>query len=203
MAVCEPVTREIAAALSARGVGMLDAPGSGGVQKAEKGALTIMVGGAEAVLQDVRPVLADVGETLIHVGGIGAGHIAKALNNLITATSLAVTSEALAAGVKMGMDAQKLLDVINAGSGRSAASEMKFPQQILSRRFAPGFSVAFMSKDVGIAVDMARDAGAPVQVATAVQALWQQAVKTGRGDMDHSAIALVVEEMAGVEIRGA
>ncbi len=110
---------------------------SGGVQKAEQGALTIMVGGDAVVLEDARDVLQDVGANIFHVGGIGAGHTAKAVNNLITATTLAITSEAMALGVKMGVNAQALLDVINAGSGRSAASETKFPQQILSRRFAP------------------------------------------------------------------
>jgi len=197
------VTKEIAAALSQRGTLMLDAPVSGGVRKAEQGALTIMVGGSAAVLESARPVLRDVGEQIIHVGGTGAGHTAKALNNLITATTLAITSEALALGVKMGVNAQTLLDVVNAGSGRSAASETKFPQQILSRKFVPGFSMALMCKDVGIALDMACSCEVPMGVAAAVHQLWKYGVDTGHGDMDHTAIALVVEELAGVQIRNA
>ncbi|WP_433706392.1 NAD(P)-dependent oxidoreductase [Paraburkholderia sacchari] len=194
------VTREIAGILSQRGIRMLDAPVSGGVQKAEQGALTIMVGGEAAVFEDARIVLQDIGSQIFHVGGIGAGHTAKAVNNLITATTLAITSEAMALGVKMGVNAQALLDVINAGSGRSAASETKFPQQILSRKFAPGFSIALMCKDVGIALGMAHDVDAPAQISAAVHELWKRGVEQGRGDMDHSAIALVVEEMAGVQI---
>jgi 3-hydroxyisobutyrate dehydrogenase-like beta-hydroxyacid dehydrogenase len=197
------VTREIAGILSQRGIRMLDAPVSGGVQKAEQGALTIMVGGEAAVLEDARDVLQDVGANIFHVGGIGAGHTAKAVNNLITATTLAITSEAMALGVKMGVNAQALLDVINAGSGRSAASEIKFPQQILSRKFARGFSIALMCKDVGIAVDMAHNVDAPAQIATAVLELWKRGVEQGLGDMDHSAIALVIEGMAGVQISAA
>ncbi|MDR3095577.1 MAG: NAD(P)-dependent oxidoreductase [Paraburkholderia sp.] len=197
------VTREIAGILARRGVRMLDAPVSGGVQKAGQGALTIMVGGEAAVLEDAREVLQEIGTQIFYVGGIGAGHTAKAVNNLITATTLAITSEAMALGVKMGVNAQALLDVINAGSGRSAASETKFPQQILSRKFAPGFSVALMCKDVGIALDMARDVDAPAQISTAVHALWKRGVQQGRGDMDHSAIALVIEDMAGVQISAA
>ncbi|HKT99870.1 MAG TPA: NAD(P)-dependent oxidoreductase [Paraburkholderia sp.] len=197
------VTREIAGMLSQRGIRMLDAPVSGGVQKAEQGALTIMVGGEAAVFEDARIVLQDVGSRLFHVGGIGAGHTAKAVNNLITATTLAITSEAMALGVKMGVNAQALLDVINAGSGRSATSETKFPQQILSRKFAPGFSIALMCKDVGIALGMAHDVGAPAQISAAVHELWKRGIEQGRGDMDHSAIALVVEEMAGVQISAA
>lgn len=204
MTTSEPtVTREIAAILSRQGVHMLDAPVSGGVKKAENGTLTIMVGGSDEVLQTAMPVLEHIGEQIIHVGGIGAGHIAKAVNNLITATTLAITSEGLALGVKMGVNAQKLLDVINSGSGRSASSERKFPDQVLSRKFEPGFSVALMCKDVGIALDMAHEAQSPVWVSKPVHELWKHAVEKGRGDMDHTAIALVVEELAGVEINAA
>jgi 3-hydroxyisobutyrate dehydrogenase-like beta-hydroxyacid dehydrogenase len=195
------VTKTIAAALSASGVKMLDAPVSGGVSKAENGTLTIMVGGDPATLQEVQSVLDDIGEHIVHVGDIGAGHTAKALNNLITATTLAITSEAMALGVKMGLDAQILLDVINLGSGRSAASETKFPQQVLSGKFAPGFSMALMCKDVGIAVGMAHDAALPATVSSSVYELWKYGVGKGKGDMDHSAIALIVEELAGVQIR--
>jgi 3-hydroxyisobutyrate dehydrogenase-like beta-hydroxyacid dehydrogenase len=194
------VTQDTAATLARSGIRMLDAPVSGGVQKAEAGALTIMVGGDAAVLQQAMPVLRDIGTQIFHVGGIGAGHTVKALNNLITATTLAITSEAMALGVKLGVDAKTLLDVINAGSGRSAASEIKFPQQVLSRKFERGFSMALMCKDVGIALGMARDVSSPAQVSTAVHALWKRGIEQGHGDMDHTAIALVVEEMAGVQI---
>lgn len=194
------VTVEIAAALAKKGVAMLDAPVSGGVQKAEAGTLTIMVGGPEDVLAVLRPVLEELGSVILHVGDIGAGHIAKALNNLVTAASLAITSEALAVSVAMGVNAKKMLDVINAGSGRSAASETKFAQQVLSRRFAPGFSVALMAKDVGIALDMAQALDTTLVVGSAVRDIWNQAVASGRGDRDHSAIAQLVEDQVGVEI---
>lgn len=195
------VTKAIASALSANGIQMLDAPVSGGVAKAESGTLTIMVGGDATTLAAVQSILDDIGEKIIHVGPIGAGHTAKALNNLITATTLAITSEAMALGVKMGLDAQTLLDVINHGSARSAASETKFPQQVLSGKFAPGFSMALMCKDVGIAVDMAHKARLPVAVSSSVYELWKYGVARGQGDRDHCAIALVVEELAGVQIR--
>ncbi|MNX52406.1 2-(hydroxymethyl)glutarate dehydrogenase [compost metagenome] len=194
------VTQQIAGTLSERGIRMLDAPVSGGVQKAETGALTIMVGGLSSVLDDARPVLEELGEQIIHVGGIGAGHTAKALNNLITAANLAITSEALALGVKMGLNAQTLLDVVNAGSGRSAVSEIKFPMQVIPRTFAPGFSMALMCKDVGIALDMAHEAATPMWVGKAVHQLWKHGAASGRADMDHTAIALTVEDLAGVQI---
>ncbi|MEN4920937.1 NAD(P)-dependent oxidoreductase [Achromobacter spanius] len=196
------VTREIEAALAKLGVHMMDAPVSGGVAKAEQGALTIMVGATERDLHRSTPILRDLASAIVHVGDVGAGHVAKALNNLITATTLAITSEALAVGVKMGVDAQRLLDVINAGSGRSAASETKFPQQVLSRRFAPGFSVDLMAKDVGVALDMSIQSGAPARVTHAVRTLWDLVAASGRGNMDHSAVALFIEEEVGVEIKG-
>ena len=195
------VTQEIASSLSRQDIMMIDAPVSGGVQKADNGTLTIMVGGSEQVVERARPILELIGSQIIHVGQVGAGHTAKALNNLITATTLAVTSEALALGVKMGVDAQQLLDVINSGSGRSAASETKFPQQVLSRAFKPGFSMSLMAKDVGIALGMAHRVQSPVWVSASVQKLWEYGVENGRGDMDHTAIALTVEEMANVEIK--
>ena len=196
------ITTEVGLALSKQGIHMLDAPVSGGVKKAETGQLTIMVGGDAAVLADADAILRDVGEHVIHVGELGAGHTVKALNNLITATTLAITSEAMALGVKMGVDAQKMLDVINVGSGKSVSSEMKFPQQVMSRKFEVGFTVGLMCKDVGIAVDMAHQAGVPTFVSSAAYELWKFGVAKGCGAMDHTAIALVVEEMAGVEIKG-
>ncbi|MCQ4314311.1 NAD(P)-dependent oxidoreductase [Pseudomonas stutzeri] len=196
------ITTEVGQALSKQGIHMLDAPVSGGVKKAETGQLTIMVGGNAAVLADADAILRDVGEHVIHVGDLGAGHTVKALNNLITATTLAITSEAMALGVKMGVDAQKMLDVINVGSGKSVSSEMKFPQQVMSRKFDVGFTVGLMCKDVGIALDMAHQAGVPTFVSSAAYELWKFGVAKGCGAMDHTAIALVVEEMAGVEIKG-
>jgi len=195
------VTREVATILSQQGVQMLDAPVSGGVAKAEDGTLTVMVGGDPDVVGRASPILKAVGVHIVHLGDIGAGHTAKALNNLITATSLAITSEAIALGVKMGVEAKNMLDVINLGSGRSAASETKFPQQVLSRKFSPGFSLSLMCKDVGIALDMAHKAQMPASVASAVYELWKHGVAMGKGHMDHSAIALVVEELAHVEIK--
>jgi len=106
----------------------------------------------------------------------------------------------MAVGVKMGIDAQKMLDAINVGSGRSASSEIKFPTQILSRKFDPGFSMKLMCKDLGIAVDMANEVQMPAWIAAAVHQLWKYGVAQGRGEEDHTAIARVLEEFAGVRI---
>lgn len=195
------VTKQIATNLKTRGIDMLDAPVSGGVKKAEQGTLAIMVGGDAAVFERVKPVLSLIGEQILHLGDIGSGHTVKALNNLIVAATLSITAEAMAVGVKMGVDAQKILDAINVGSGRSVSSETKFPQQVLSGKFEPGFSLALMSKDVGIALEMANETHVPAWIASTVHELWKYGLSQGYGDEDHTAIARVIEEFSHTKIR--
>ena len=195
------VTRSLAKTLAAQGVQMLDAPVTGGVSKADAGELTIMVGGESDVLEQVRQPLSTLASVIIHVGPVGAGHTAKALNNLVSATTLTITAEAMAIGVKMGLDAGKLLEVINNGSGRSASSELKFPQQVLSGKFERGFTMALMVKDLKIALDMGQGQGIPAPVSAAVNELWKSGVAAGMGDRDHTAIAQYLEELAGVQLR--
>lgn len=195
------VTRALAATLAEQGVHMLDAPVTGGVSKAESGQLTIMVGGAAEVLEQVRPPLTELASAIIHVGETGAGHTAKALNNLISATTLTITAEAMAIGVRMGLDAGKLLDVINNGSGRSGSSELKFPQQVLTGKFERGFTMSLMVKDLGIALSMGQTYNIPSPVSAAVNELWKSGVSAGMGDRDHTAIVQYVENMAGVQLR--
>lgn len=195
------VTRRLAALLAQQGVHMLDAPVTGGVSKADSGELTIMVGGDPAVLERVREPFSQLSSTILHVGEIGAGHTAKALNNLVSATTLTITAEAMAIGVRMGLDAGKLLDVINNGSGRSASSELKFPQQVLSGKFERGFTMSLMAKDLGIALGLGQSQRIPAPVSAAVNELWKLGVSAGMGDHDHTAIVQYVEQMAGVELR--
>ncbi|HLR12958.1 MAG TPA: NAD(P)-dependent oxidoreductase, partial [Burkholderiaceae bacterium] len=191
------------AMLGERGVHMLDAPVSGGVKKAEQGTLAIMVGGEATIFERARPVLEQIGTQILHLGDLGSGHTVKALNNLISATTLSITAEAMTVGVKMGVDAEKMLAAINAGSGRSASSELKFPQQVLSGKFEPGFSLALMSKDLGIALDMANDNQVPVWIGAAVHELWKLGVAQGHGNQDHTAIVRLIEGFAQAQIRAA
>lgn len=194
-------TKEVGKLLRGKQVDMLDAPVSGGVKKAETGELSIMVGGNESVFLRCSRILELIGTTVTHVGELGAGHTIKALNNLICAATLGITSEALAIGVKMGLDPSKMLEVINNSSGRSHASEVKFPQQVLNRRFEVGFILDLMYKDVSIALNLAETSNVPAPIAGAVSSLWKKAAELGYGKMDHSAIAKFVENGAGVEIR--
>jgi 3-hydroxyisobutyrate dehydrogenase-like beta-hydroxyacid dehydrogenase len=196
------VTKKIGGELGLHGVNMLDAPVSGGLKKAEEGTLAVMVGGGEAALTETLPVLKDVGSNIIHVGELGAGHTIKALNNLITATTLSITAEAMAVGVKSGLDPRKMLEVINTSSGRSNSSENKFPQQVLSRKFEVGFTLDLMYKDLTTALGMAKDTKVPAFISSSVLELWHYASSQGSGNMDHTAIAKFIEEMADVKIEG-
>ncbi|MGH3390648.1 MAG: NAD(P)-dependent oxidoreductase, partial [Actinomadura sp.] len=142
MGSSEPfVTRELAATADGRGVPMVDAPVSGGVQGARKGTLTIMTGGAPAPVAAVRPLLEVLGGKVLHVGPAGAGHALKALNNLLSATHLLVSSEAVLAGREFGLDPVVILEAINGSSGRSGSTETKWPKFMLDRAFDSGFGL--------------------------------------------------------------
>ena len=138
--------------LKARGIALIDAPVSGGVPLAAEGKLTLMIGGTdEAAFTTVQPLLTALSAKLMRVGGLGAGHAAKAINNVIAAAIFAVTSEGVDMGVRFGLDPAALLEVINASSGRSGISEGLFPSQVLPRKFALGFGLPLMAKDVALA----------------------------------------------------
>ena len=140
---------------------MLDAPVSGGVAGAERGSLTIMVGGARPLFDRYHPLFEAMGKTIHYVGGTGAGHTIKAINNMVSATTMAVTSEALALAVKAGIDVETALAVINSGTGRSWSSEYKFPTFVLNHAFNSGFSIGLMRKDVDIAIELGQEHARP------------------------------------------
>ena len=194
------VTKELSQALVERSFRMIDAPVSGGVKKAENGTLSIMVGGEEHDFLEVKSLLDKIGEHVTHVGAIGAGHTIKALNNMISSTTLAITGEAIALGVKLGLDPSKMLEVINSSTGRSFSSVLKFPTQIVNRKFDSGFTLDLMVKDLKIAMSMAEDENVPMDIGTANLQLWKQALAEEEGQ-DHTAIVKHIEEKFQVEIK--
>lgn len=196
------VTKELSTLLKEKGLKMIDAPVSGGVKKAEEGTLSIMVGGEEADFNRAKPLLDCMGANVFHVGEAGAGHTIKALNNMISATTLAATGEAMALGVKLGLDPEKMLNVINASTGRSFSSDFKFPNQVLTRKFEVGFTLDLMVKDLKIAMAMAEEEKVPMFISSASFQLWKHAWSQGGGDQDHTAIVKYIEEMFAVEIKG-
>lgn len=189
MSSSEPArTRALAERLAGRGVRMVDAPVSGGVTRANSGALAVMVGGADTDVRRVEPVLARLG-TLYRSGGIGSGHAVKALNNLMSATHLLVTSEAILAGERFGLDPARVLEIVNASSGRSGSTENKWPNFVLPGTFDSGFGLRLMLKDMRIAVELAEQVGLPSGLGADAVALWTQAAEALPPGADHTEIA--------------
>lgn len=194
-------TKELNETLKSKGLRMIDAPVSGGVAKARNGTLSVMAGGEERDFKEVESLLCKIGKNVIHVGAIGAGHTIKALNNMVSATTLAVTGEAIALGVKLGLDPDKMLAVINTSTGRSVSSELKFPSQIINRKFDSGFTLDLMVKDLTIANLIAETENVSLDVATTNLQLWKQASdQLGKG-ADHTMIVKHIEEKYEVEIK--
>lgn len=197
----DPATsRAIRDKLAARGIGFIDAPVSGGTTGAQKGTLTIMVGGDAKLLERAKPVLETFGQKIVHCGDVGAGDAVKAVNNALLATHILAAAEGLAALVKLGVDPRLALDVINASSGRSNTSMNLFPERVVTRAFPRTFRLALLEKDVGIAADVARETRVPAPVLQLTADLFRIA----RGELgeiaDHVEAVKMVEQWAGVEI---
>ncbi len=200
----DPATsRRLAALLATHDVAFIDAPVSGGVVGAEKGALTVMCGGDAADVARARPVLEAFGEKIVHCGAVGAGHALKSVNNALLAVHIWSAAEGLAALSKAGVDPAVALDVINASSGRSNASMNLFPERVLTGAFPRTFRLALLDKDVGIAAEVARETGTPSPLLQLTAELFRLAHAALGEEADHVESVLVVEQWAGTEIRGA
>ncbi len=195
----DPATSQrIAARLAEHGVAFLDAPVSGGVSGAERAALTVMVGGDAATLEAVQPILARVAHKIVHVGPVGAGHALKAVNNALLATHIWSLAEGLLALERAGVDPGVALDVINASSGRSNASEHLFPERVLTRDYPRTFRLALLDKDVRIATDVARDGRVPAPLLDLVSGLLHDARGALGEAADHVEMVKYVEHRAGM-----
>jgi 3-hydroxyisobutyrate dehydrogenase len=177
MSSSEPMgTRELGSALTERGVAVVDAPVSGGVQRAETGELSIMVGGDDhAALERVRPLLEVLGGRLFSTGPLGSGHAMKALNNYVCAAGYSAAAEALLVGVRFGLDPSVMVDVINASSGRNDTTERVLRSQVLTRKFALGFALALHAKDIGIAADLAEEMDIDAPLCQLTRSIWADA----------------------------
>jgi 3-hydroxyisobutyrate dehydrogenase-like beta-hydroxyacid dehydrogenase len=196
------VAKVVAKAAAEKGVAWVDSPVSGGIGGATKGTLAVMVSCEKAVFDQVDPLLKVFGKTF-HVGEKpGLAQIAKLANNLLAASAIVLTSEAVAMGVKAGLDAKVLIDIINAGSGRNSASQDKFPKAILTRTFDFGFATGLSYKDVRLCLEESEALGVPMVAGSAVRQMLAITNAKFGADSDFTSIAKVVEEWAGVEIKG-
>jgi 3-hydroxyisobutyrate dehydrogenase-like beta-hydroxyacid dehydrogenase len=191
----------VAKAAAERGVAWVDSPVSGGVAGAVKGTLAVMVSCRKDTFPIVDPVLKTFGKTFYVGEKPGLAQIAKLANNLLAAAAIVLSSEAVVMGVKAGLDARTLIDIINAGSGRNSATQDKFPRAILTRTFDFGFATGLSYKDVRLCLDEAESLGVPMIAGAAVRQMLAITNAKFGPDSDFTSIAKVVEEWAGVEIK--
>jgi 3-hydroxyisobutyrate dehydrogenase len=204
MSTIEPaVSRRVAERLRDRGVRFIDAPVSGGVVGAEKATLAIMVGGEAADLEEARPALAAMGANIIHVGPVGSGEVAKLCNNLIAGVAMVAVSEAFRIAEGFGVDPKILTSVIAKSSGNTWAMEHghpvpgMVPTAASSREYAPGFMTDLMAKDLGLAVNAARELRVPLAVAPAAQQMLRLASSHGYGRKDFSSVYAFLKPSSG------
>ena len=195
-----PSTLKVHQALTAKGAAMIDAPVSGGVVGAVAGTLSVMVGGDEKIFETCRPILSAMGKNLFYLGGIGSGHGLKAINNFLSATTMAATSEAVILASKLGLSPKRVIEVLQVSTGRSYATELKFPKFVLPRTFNSGFTTELMHKDLNTVTRMAREYKVPMFMANLVQELFGYALAQGDKKMDHTAIFSCLEDLAKVKV---
>lgn len=196
------MTQRCGAVLADVGVALLDAPVSRGAAAARRGTLSIMVGGDAAVLARCRPVLGVLGTDVVHIGELGGGHAIKALNNHLSATILLGAIEGLVLAAKAGVDPQLALEAINAGSGASHMTEVRFPRYYLPRRFDSGFTIGLMHKDCAIARDMAAACDLPLLLGAVTTQLYQLALNQGLAAQDNTRMLGVLEDLMGARLSG-
>ena len=202
MSTIAPATAiEINQALVARGASALDAPVSGGDKGAIAGTLSIMVGGEKADFDRALPIFAAMGKTIVHVGASGAGQTVKACNQVVVAMNYAAVSEALVLGSKAGVAPEKIVEVLNGGLAASRVLEMRGPSMI-DHNFEPGFRVNLHRKDLGIALATGKEYGVPLPATALVSQLFDALSAMGNGDLDHSSLVTVFEQLANHEVGG-
>jgi 3-hydroxyisobutyrate dehydrogenase-like beta-hydroxyacid dehydrogenase len=191
----------VAEGLAKHNIAYVDAPVSGGVSGARAGTLAVMVSCPKELSSRLQAILSLFGK-VFHVGeSAGQAQTVKLANNLLSATAIAVSSEAMVMGAKAGLDPKIMLDVINAGSGRNSATQDKFPRSILPGTFDYGFGTGLAYKDVRLCIDEAESLGVPMVVGAAVRELLAVTNSIYGGESDYTSICKVVESWAGVAVR--
>jgi 3-hydroxyisobutyrate dehydrogenase len=202
MSTIDPfAARRLGDALAARGMAMVDAPVSGGTERAASGELSIIGGGARDTFEACRDLFQAMGSNVFHVGGLGQGLAMKLVNNMLVQVNTVAVAEALVMGVKAGLDPQAIYDVIRVSTGTSFAFERGVPR-ILARDFAPGGTVDIAFKDQELETAFAKQLGVPVLLANVSQQVYQMARAAGLNKEDGNAIVKVLEQLAGVKVGG-
>ncbi len=190
-------TQSLGKALAERGIGLIDAPVSGGVRRAVDGTLSIMAGGEAALVERARPVLQAMAKSVFATGPLGSGHAMKALNNYVSAAGLVAACEALLIGRRFGLAPDTIIDVLNASTGKNNSTDVKMKQFVISESFGSGFSLALMAKDLRIAADLSKIVGVDPSNAETIARLWENAREFLDKGADHTAIYRFIEAGAG------
>ena len=194
------VAKEVAEGLAKKGITAVDAPVSGGPSGAEKGTLAMMIACPKPLADELRPAIEVLGKFFYIGDQPGAGQTMKVINNLLSATAITITAEAMVMGVKAGLDPTTMLDVINAGSGRNTATADKFPRCVVTRRFDFGFTTGLLYKDIKLCLDEAEALSTPMIVGNAVR----QVMAIGKAEMgpdaDITEFVKPLERIAGVQV---
>jgi 3-hydroxyisobutyrate dehydrogenase-like beta-hydroxyacid dehydrogenase len=196
------MARVISDELKKHGVVALDGPVSGGVAGAVKGNVAVMLAGPKREADIVAPKLAGMGKVFYIGAEPGMGQVMKLINNLLSATAQAATAEALIMGTKFGLDPTLMIEVLNAGTGRNTATDSKWPNEILPRRFKGGFAMGLMVKDLKLALETAEELHVPMWVHQAVKQLWLYAEGRGGPDQDITELVKHLEAWSGVTVAG-
>ena len=194
------LTTQTAAALAERGMAMVDAPVSGAQWGAEAAELVFMVGGSAADVERVQPLLQRMGRAVHNVGPLGAGHMMKCINNLITAMTFSATMEGLTLGKRVGLDPAAMVAVLNESTGGSWITRNHIAQRVVSRSFDDPFKLELMLKDIGIALGLAQEAQLPMPLSGLGQQLWRAASRAAGPGASVSELARWVEQQAGVDV---
>jgi 2-hydroxy-3-oxopropionate reductase len=197
MSTIAPATTEkIYKILKEKGVESLDAPVSGGEVGAKKGTLSIMVGGQEDAFKRALPVFEVVGANMVHIGKPGAGQITKACNQIVVAVTIQAVAEAMTLAKKAGIDQEKVREALLGGFAQSRIMDLH-GKRAIDHNFQPGFKVKLHRKDLGIALQTARELSLPLFTTAQVAQFMDALLAMGKGDLDHSALILLLEQLAG------
>lgn len=203
MSTIAPATsRKLGEAASAKGAHFLDAPVSGGSQGAINGTLSIMVGGEQEIFEQARPVLEGMGKNLFYVGPQGAGEIVKLVNNILCGAIAATISEAFVLGVKAGADVETMARIIGVSTGGNWQLANPFMLKAFHGNFQPGFMTDLLHKDLGLALDLAEENQTALPLTALTRQMFEMARAAGYGREDYTSLLKVLEQMAGVNVRG-
>lgn len=194
------VTRQIASEAEKKGVKMLDAPVSGGDKGAIAGTLSIMIGGEASDFERARPIFEAMGKTIVHCGSIGSGQTVKACNQIVVALVIEAVSEALVLGSKAGVKPEIILQVLSGGLAQNRVMDLR-GKTMIEHNFEPGFKARLHRKDLKIILQTAQEYGVELPVSALVEQMFTNLVKNGKGDLDHSSLLTVIEDLSNHSIK--